>query len=570
VVGRVVPPALLIAVATQPEEEVLAALESAAQARLLRDEGHTYQFAHDVIREVIETDVGVARRQLLHRRVAEAIEVLYVHRLPEYFEMLAFHYQQSETWEKALEYLMKSGDKAAGAGATQEALAFYDQALTLCGTLGAPALRTAIDVAWKRGTVLHDSGDFHGAAAEFARMRTAAGAAGDRHLEGKALAYSGMSLYYGHEFEAAEETLQAALTLSADRFEDVYFFAGAQLGSLLAVTNRHAEAAPLLAEAEVLAPRVDDPYSQAWWSIIDGEFLHWAGHYDDALALLERWRGAAHASRQIIVVQWHKWEEAIALGGKGEYTLALTLLEEVLATCDRIGEAVVAARAANTAGWLYGELQDHQRALALNTQSLNLAATLKVTDTELWSNARLNLGDSLAALSHLDEAEEHFQAVEQLVRRPRPQDHWMLWRYAQHLFHSYGELWLMRGDTERALDYADQCLALAEPSKSVKNIVKARRLRGQALPGRGRLAEADREIARALLLARQLGNPPQIWKTYAALGELQRAQGKPEEARLAYHAALTTIDQVARSLGDATLRATFLSSSHVTRIRDLA
>jgi len=156
--------------------------------------------------------------------------------------------------------------------------------------------------------------------------------------------------------------------------------------------------------------------------------------------------------------------------------------------------------------------------------------------------------------------------MEQIVRQPRPPDHWMLWRYAQHLFHSYGELWLGRGDADRALAYAEECLALAEPSNSTKNIVKACRLRGQALLAQERLVEAEREIARALQLAQELGNPPQLWKTQAALGELRRAQGKAEEARLAYQAAVTTIDQVARSLGDATLHSTFLSSAHVRQI----
>jgi len=41
---------------------------------------------------------------------------------------------------------------------------------------------------------------------------------------------------------------------------------------------------------------------------------------------------------------------------------------------------------------------------------------MEVADTEIQSNARLNLGDSLAALGRADEAEEHFQAVEQVVR----------------------------------------------------------------------------------------------------------------------------------------------------------
>jgi tetratricopeptide (TPR) repeat protein/transcriptional regulator with XRE-family HTH domain len=567
VVGRLVAPAVLVAVATQPEEEVLAALENATQARLLVEEGHTYQFAHDVIREVIEADVGAARRLALHRRIAAAIETLYAHRLADHYEMLAYHYLHGEAWEQALDYLVKSGDKAVAASAPQEALTSYEQALTVCEMLGTPALATATEVARKRGSVLSDGGDFLGAAAEFERMRAAAAHRGDRRLEGMALAHRGTSLFYAHDFEAAEETLRAALQVAGERFEDVRFLAGAQLASLLAVTNRHAEAAALLPATAELAPRVDDPYSQAWWSIIDGEILHWAGHYDESLALLERWRGAVEASHQLIVLLWHKWEEAVARGGKGDYTQALALLDEVIATCARIGEAVVGARVMNTAGWLCGELQDHRRALELNSQSLTAASAVAGADPELWGNARLNLGDSLMALGRLDEAEEHFRAVEQVVRHPRPQDRWMLWRYAQHLFHSYGELWLIRGEGDTALSYADECLALAESSDSRKNIVKSRRLRGQVYLARGALLEAEAEFDRALEMARQLGNPPQLWKTLVAIGDLRQAQGDHAARRQAYREAQSIIDGVAAGLRDASLRDTFLASAHVQRVR---
>src|SRR5205823_8390166 len=74
IAGRRAPRAVLMAAAGQPEEEVLAGLEAACRARLLREEGEdAYAFAHDVIREVVEADVGAARRALLHRRVAQAL-----------------------------------------------------------------------------------------------------------------------------------------------------------------------------------------------------------------------------------------------------------------------------------------------------------------------------------------------------------------------------------------------------------------------------------------------------------------------------------------------------------------
>jgi tetratricopeptide (TPR) repeat protein len=333
------------------------------------------------------------------------------------------------------------------------------------------------------------------------------------------------------------------------------------------VTGRHAEAAPLLRAAEELAPRVDDPLSRSWWAITGSEVLHWSGRYDEALALLERWQGAVTASNRLLELLWTKFEVAVACGGKGEYVRALTLLDEAIATGAGIGETFIQARALNTAGWIRGELQDHERALELNRRSLDLVGTIETADTEIGSNARLNLGDSLLALGRLDDAEAQFQAVERITRNPRPPDRWMLWRYAQHLFHSHGELRLARGDPEMALAYADECLRGAEATDSKRNIAKARRLRGQVFLARGELAAAEAELARALDIARRLGNPPQIWKTLVAVGDVRHARGDRAGAGRAYREALAIVEEVAAHLADAPLREVFLTSPHVRQIR---
>jgi hypothetical protein len=48
----------------------------------------------------------------------------------------------------------------------------------------------------------------------------------------------------------------------------------------------------------------------------------------------------------------------------------------------------------------------------------------------------------------------------------------MKWRYAQRLYHSLGELWLAKGDAAQALEFANECLKLAEPTMSRRNLVK--------------------------------------------------------------------------------------------------
>jgi tetratricopeptide (TPR) repeat protein len=108
------------------------------------------------------------------------------------------------------------------------------------------------------------------------------------------------------------------------------------------------------------------------------------------------------------------WLEAVAQGGKGEYEQALALLENTISTTARIDEVLFRARSLNTIGWVYSELQDHQRAMEWNTRGLEVSQELETPDIEVSCNTILNIGDNLMALGQLDEAEERFQEVEQV------------------------------------------------------------------------------------------------------------------------------------------------------------
>ena len=77
----------------------------------------------------------------------------------------------------------------------------------------------------------------------------------------------------------------------------------------------------------------------------------------------------------------------------------------------------------------------------------------------------------------------------------------------------------------RALALADECLALAEPTESQKNVVKGRRLRGQALLAQGKLEQAEQELSTALEVAQAGGQPAAALEDLAAIGELRRGRG---------------------------------------------
>ena len=92
VAGQVVPHTLLAQVTGHDDEQVLEAVETALEARLLAEDGPDgYRFTHDLIRETVENGLSAARRQRLHRRIGQALE----HQPGASAESLAFHFSHS-------------------------------------------------------------------------------------------------------------------------------------------------------------------------------------------------------------------------------------------------------------------------------------------------------------------------------------------------------------------------------------------------------------------------------------------------------------------------------------------
>jgi len=180
VVGRRAARGVLTAVVRQPEEVVLAGLEAACGARLLlEDDDDAYVFAHDLIREVLEADLGAARRAMLHRRVAEALEDDPAGASP---ELLAFHYGRGGAWDEAMRYLEVAGDHAWSQRAHGAAEGHYREALDRLERLGRGL--DALRVREKLGEALYGAGRYEAALGVLEQAAESYDAAGD--LEGLA------------------------------------------------------------------------------------------------------------------------------------------------------------------------------------------------------------------------------------------------------------------------------------------------------------------------------------------------------------------------------------------------
>jgi tetratricopeptide (TPR) repeat protein len=163
-------PAVVQAASGVSEEAVVAALEEAVATRLvveLPDEG--FRFSHALVRTTLYDELSAARRGVLHRKVAEALEALGEDAREDALPALAHHWLRavapSSRVDRAVDYATRAGDRALRQLAHDEAVSYYSQALDL---LDADA--TADDP--RRLTLLIDLGEAQRRAGDPAHRQT--------------------------------------------------------------------------------------------------------------------------------------------------------------------------------------------------------------------------------------------------------------------------------------------------------------------------------------------------------------------------------------------------------------
>jgi predicted ATPase/KaiC/GvpD/RAD55 family RecA-like ATPase len=103
--------------------------------RVVRGE-ETCSFSDVLIKDALYESVGPLRRKKLHRIVGRALEKEYAKDIDEHLGELAAHFLEGGEKEKAFEYFLKAGEKAARIYANNEAKSYFESALRLFDEIG--------------------------------------------------------------------------------------------------------------------------------------------------------------------------------------------------------------------------------------------------------------------------------------------------------------------------------------------------------------------------------------------------------------------------------------------------
>lgn len=333
----------------------------------------TFIFKHAVIQDVAYQSLLTQRRQELHGAVGRAIEELYADQLSEQAAILAYHYARSERQDKAVEYALLAGDRAARLHAHTEARIFYEQALGIAQALpdSPETHRWQIDATLKLAAVGVTRQDIERDLGNVERARALADALNDEARLARALYWLGRLHYVLGDSETAIAYARRSLEMAERLGDDALAAPPVNLmGRIHGLRADLAKASELLERSVGQMHRLGNKIEEATAAGLAGWILGWMGVFERALAYASRGiqlaqeiqnpfaEAAAFLYRGLVQAQRGEWVEAIA-----DYQRARSV-------ADRAGDRFRAYLAEFTEGQAHTLAGDPSRGRVLLEESL--------------------------------------------------------------------------------------------------------------------------------------------------------------------------------------------------------
>jgi DNA-binding SARP family transcriptional activator len=299
VVGREFDPDLLGRVSGLDEDELFAALEEAATARLVGgvpESSGRLRFSHILVRDALYDELSAPRRLRLHRAVAAALEVLYARNPEPHLAELAHHYLEAgiALADKAIDYAQLAGDRAASQHGYEEAARHYASALRVLDATGSGEADRAGELLLSFAEVQSRAGNGQEAKRALQRVATLAEQAGrSDQLARAALAYGGRFAWARASTDPAlVPLLERALAAAGEQDSRTRVMLLSRLAAARRDDPGRERRVRLAEQAVEIARRMGDPVTLA--AALEGQWIAVEGP-----AALSRGDGIAQGERLV-------------------------------------------------------------------------------------------------------------------------------------------------------------------------------------------------------------------------------------------------------------------------------
>jgi DNA-binding winged helix-turn-helix (wHTH) protein len=560
VIGREFDVAVLEAAADLAEDELLDALEEATRAQFVsesREAGGRFAFIHPLIRETLYTELSSPRRVRLHRRVADVIERL-AHESPyPPLAELAYHFTQAASAgavDKAIDYAIRAGDRAADDLAHEQAARLFEMALhSLEFTPAGPDNdRLRVDLHTRRARCFDALGQW---TLEVRALEAALHDLDPPQFERRcelalALARAWFLLldlrpveqYATEALQLAERLQRSDLAANAMAWLARCRQANGDLRAAIDIDRLAMARAPgVVTAAHMLGPLT----------------LYLAGRSTDAIPLAVEAADAAQASGDTTFIMYALTHVGLNMSAAGRYAEASKAFHEVRSFGRKYGALPMLARATAMAAGLHLILFDFESAEALQSEARELGRSVGFAPSIVSAGI-----DSLLTFARRHEPGRAAQLLEETAAAAASTADWHGWLWQLRLAQARAELALARDAFDEAVATAtnaiEQSRARGRPKYEALGLIT----RARGLDALARTHDAIADAKTAVSVADSMGDPALV---LLALDALIGLDGTDELATRAH----AVIGGIHGALPDEAMRRCFTESEVVRRIRAL-
>jgi class 3 adenylate cyclase/tetratricopeptide (TPR) repeat protein len=447
-----------------------------------------YIFKHAVTQDVAYQSLLSQRRKEIHGIIGEAIEELYADRLDEQVAILAYHYARSDRQEKAVEFALRAGDRAARFSANAEATTFYEQALRILGDLATSTRRDElhVDATIKLASVATTRQHFERDLTNLDAAHAIARRLDDRRRTAQALYWIARTHYVRGNLNDAIQFAEQSLALGdALGDDDLVVWPMNLTGRICTVVGDYVKATSMLQRCVPLFEQMGNLNELATASGILGVVLAATGEFPEALKFSDQGVRIALEIQNLPAEAAAYYYRAIVYERKGEWVTVVEDCRAGLEVAQRIPDPFRTYVLTCLLGYGLFRLGQEPQGLETLQHGIKLAEELGTTYLLAWGVT------------------------------------WLC------------DAYLAQRDWDAALACASRALRLVTTGPDVYGEGLASRCYGEALcqSDPARLEEAEAHIRRAIALQEDKAMKPQPARSYAACARLLQVKGKGDEAR---------------------------------------
>ncbi|UCE74368.1 MAG: tetratricopeptide repeat protein [Methanomassiliicoccales archaeon] len=443
---------LLRRISDVDEEVAIDAIDASIEANIIHEDisskEERYKFDHALIREVIFSSMSKSRRRLMHKRIGYIIEELNKDRLDEVVYNLVHHFREGKDAEKTLLYTIMAGDKATKAFAPEEAIHYYQFAISALEEMGKgeEIIVTKLAVMAKLGEIFAITGKWD-LSLEYHDNALVLSEKIDNKLE-KARAYRSK----GHikqnkwEYESALKNFKLGLSLSKN-ISDIHGMADTYrgMGRVFWRKGEFERAIEYYEKSLSLTKEVEDEKTMATTYIEMGNVYSELGEWEKAIEYQTNSLKILEKNMDFYEIGRSYNNIGVTYARKGDTEKAIEQFEKSIEFSNKTGNIRMAGWALFNAAEAYAKIGEFEKALDCCNRSLSIFERL---DEKIGiSGSFMSYGIIYKLQKQWDRAIKYFEKSMRIRKELK-----IPYRLADGYF-EFGLLYKEKGDANKASDY---------------------------------------------------------------------------------------------------------------------